>query len=193
MKNKILIFTLIAVICISIFAVPCFAYSVSANQEYTFKEVLDPSVFGQSSSVYLDADFELADGSGEEYSVMAMHYRGYYVLAYDDGDGEVTVWTSTDGWLSDRYRSVIFSNSYDISSPWSIFFEENEYVETFSVYGTIYDLISVHLFGDYMGDSFVQLAVTLVSVILTLVAFAFPFGVVYMVFKFILTAIDRSI
>lgn len=195
MKNKILIFTVVSIIVISLFVVPCFALEdviFGDGDTFEFVDTLDLSMFSQGTT---ESNYGfICDGI--LYTGFYVSYRGYYVLSYSTGDSlvpNVDVYKEGEGWVNDFYKTITFQDGAAFNGVWAEFLTANEFENKFSVYGTIYSLISEYLFAGHMEESFVQLAVTLLSVILTMVVFVFPFGVVYMVFKFILTAIDRSI
>ena len=185
LHKKILIFVVILTVVLSTFCVSAFAISYDP---YVFSETLDEDSLSNISGTY--TDFVFTSG-GLTYRGFYVTYRGYWALEYlyYDQEGSVLAYSSDSGWSAEHFRTLYFSSTPGDNDVIN-FLTVNEYIEPVgysgSWYNHIYTIISSTLFGESFVPPEASLAISLVSVILSLCAVLLPVLICVFIFVWIL-------
>lgn len=181
MKNKILVIICTFVLCFSLLAIPSFALENDFTGDYEFAHVIDFSPLN-IDRVLLDLRvmFTCQDVSYDMISFVHNAQNGNITMNYWTEDNSILVYSSSSGWVKDEYR-FIYIDEYDTQSPYLIdflsFLNVNAYVPEPNYNGwyyDIYDIIKTALFSDYEINSAQDMAITLVSLLLSVGAVLLP-------------------
>lgn len=179
--TKILIFSFICTILLTIFIVPCFADSSNGIFTYgdsiVFKKELSSSFIPSGDNLL---SFHVYDDSNTriDFVSMSFQYRGYIVVIYIDDSGNGVEVYNQDGWVFDFYRTVFIDDSIVLDGDFKGFIDINSN-SSVPIYDTLFKLISDTFFGSRELDPIEKLSITLLCLVICVAIVCIPIIIAY--------------
>lgn len=189
MKNKILIFICAFALVFSCFSLSCFAFDNDYVGEYVFKEDM---TFVQGQYLAIDMYFSCDGIQFWQIEVTAEPGTGGtapMIIYRDNANNDEYIVYTNGQWVDDSYRYLLFIGGGDLSDNALSFMNNNEYIPPHSDgwYYDIYNMLWDSIYGGDVLNGYEELAISLVSIILCLVAFSIPILVVLVFIKYVLS------